>query len=108
MAFVTDKSELKPGLVLFRRGDVEHRMRTHTSFYAEFSNPSVLTGKSFRIVLINAREVRNPATSERMASMYMSKEVQSRSDILNDFGQLFATQMRRIRPCLIEHPNGGP
>jgi integrase len=26
MAFVTDKSELKPGLVLFRRGDVEHRM----------------------------------------------------------------------------------
>lgn len=24
MAFVTDKSELKPGLVLFRRGDVEH------------------------------------------------------------------------------------
>jgi integrase len=26
MAFVTDKSELKPGLVLFRRGDVDHRM----------------------------------------------------------------------------------
>jgi integrase len=26
MAFVTDKSELKPGLVIFRRGDVEHRM----------------------------------------------------------------------------------
>jgi integrase len=26
MAFVTDKSELKPGLVLFRRGDVNHRM----------------------------------------------------------------------------------
>jgi hypothetical protein len=26
MAFVTDKSELKPGLVLFRRGDVGHRM----------------------------------------------------------------------------------
>jgi integrase len=26
MAFVTDKSELKPGLILFRRGDVEHRM----------------------------------------------------------------------------------
>ncbi len=26
MAFVTDKAELKPGLVLFRRGDVEHRM----------------------------------------------------------------------------------
>jgi len=26
MAFVMDKSELKPGLVLFRRGDVEHRM----------------------------------------------------------------------------------
>jgi hypothetical protein len=23
MAFVTDKSELKPGLVLFRRGDVD-------------------------------------------------------------------------------------
>ena len=27
MAFVTEKSELKPGLVLFRRGDVGHRMR---------------------------------------------------------------------------------
>jgi hypothetical protein len=26
MALVTDKSELKPGLILFRRGDVEHRM----------------------------------------------------------------------------------
>jgi integrase len=26
MAFVTDKSEIKPGLVLFRRGDVDHRM----------------------------------------------------------------------------------
>jgi integrase len=26
MAFVTDKAELKPGLVIFRRGDVEHRM----------------------------------------------------------------------------------
>ena len=26
MAFVTDKSEIKPGLILFRRGDVEHRM----------------------------------------------------------------------------------
>ena len=26
MAFVTDKTELKPGLVLFRRGDVDHRM----------------------------------------------------------------------------------
>src|ERR1700723_964983 len=26
MAFVTHKSELKPGLILFRRGDVEHRM----------------------------------------------------------------------------------
>ena len=26
MAFVTDKAELKPGLILFRRGDVEHRM----------------------------------------------------------------------------------
>jgi hypothetical protein len=26
MGFVTDKAELKPGLILFRRGDVEHRM----------------------------------------------------------------------------------
>ena len=26
MAFVTEKEELKPGLILFRRGDVEHRM----------------------------------------------------------------------------------
>jgi hypothetical protein len=26
LAFDTDKAELKPGLVLFRRGDVEHRM----------------------------------------------------------------------------------
>ncbi|WP_263411396.1 hypothetical protein [Terriglobus tenax] len=25
MAFVTDKAELKPGLIIFRRGDVEHR-----------------------------------------------------------------------------------
>ena len=26
MAFVIEKEELEPGLVLFRRGDVEHRM----------------------------------------------------------------------------------
>jgi integrase len=26
MAFITDKEELKPGLILFRRGDVDHRM----------------------------------------------------------------------------------
>ena len=26
MAFVTEKEELKPGLIIFRRGDVEHRM----------------------------------------------------------------------------------
>jgi hypothetical protein len=26
MAFVTDKAELKPGLIVFRRGDVDHRM----------------------------------------------------------------------------------
>ncbi len=26
MAFITDKEELKPGLILFRRGDVAHRM----------------------------------------------------------------------------------
>ena len=26
MAFVTDKTELKPGLIIFRRGDVDHRM----------------------------------------------------------------------------------
>ena len=26
MAFVTEKEEMKPGLILFRRGDVEHRM----------------------------------------------------------------------------------
>jgi hypothetical protein len=25
MAFVTDKEELKPGLIIFRRGDVDHR-----------------------------------------------------------------------------------
>jgi len=26
MAFVTEREELKPGLIIFRRGDVEHRM----------------------------------------------------------------------------------
>jgi hypothetical protein len=26
MAFLTEKEELKPGLILFRRGDVGHRM----------------------------------------------------------------------------------
>src|SRR6202789_1256003 len=26
MSFVTEKEELKPGLILFRRGDVDHRM----------------------------------------------------------------------------------
>lgn len=26
MTFVTDKAALKPGLIIFRRGDVDHRM----------------------------------------------------------------------------------
>lgn len=26
MAFITEKDELKPGLIVFRRGDVDHRM----------------------------------------------------------------------------------
>ena len=36
MAFVTDKEELKPGLIIFRRGDVEHRM-----WYCRMKIPNV-------------------------------------------------------------------
>jgi hypothetical protein len=36
MAFVTDKKELKPGLIVFRRGDVEHRV-----WYCRMKIPNV-------------------------------------------------------------------
>ena len=34
MAFITDKEELKPGLIIFRRGDV-----AHSNFYCRIKLP---------------------------------------------------------------------
>ncbi len=45
MAFVTDKSELKPGLVLFRRGDVDHQM-----WYCRMKIPKADRYKTARLI----------------------------------------------------------
>jgi len=44
MAFVTDKEELKPGLIIFRRGDVQHR-----NWYCRVKVPDVDRYKTFSL-----------------------------------------------------------
>jgi integrase len=44
MAFITEKEELKPGLILFRRGDVDHRM-----WYCRMKMPKADRYKTFRL-----------------------------------------------------------
>ena len=55
MAFVTDKEELKPGLVIFRRGDVAHR-----NFYCRVKLPKEDRYKTFSLKtpeIVTARQL---------------------------------------------------
>lgn len=55
MAFVTDKEELKPGLIIFRRGDVTHR-----NFYCRIKLPKEDRYKTFSLKtaeIITARQM---------------------------------------------------
>lgn len=55
MAFITDKTELKPGLIIFRRGDVDHR-----TWYCRIKMP-----KADRYKTISLKTIDNEAARER-------------------------------------------
>ena len=46
MAFITDKEELKPGLIIFRRGDV-----AHSNFYCRIKLPKADRYKTIALAL---------------------------------------------------------
>ncbi len=58
MAFVTNESELKPGLVLFRRGNVEHRM-----WYYHMKIPTVDRYKTFSLKTTDVEVAREALVS---------------------------------------------
>ena len=55
MAFVTEKEELKPGLILFRRGDVEHRM-----WYCRMKMPKA---DRYKTVSLKTTDIRRPGNA---------------------------------------------
>ena len=54
MAFVTEKEELKPGLILFRRGDVDHRM-----WYCRMKMPKA---DRYKTVSLKTTDIARPAS----------------------------------------------
>ena len=56
MAFIIDKEELKPGLIIFRRGDVDHR-----NFYCRIKLPKSDRYKTVSLKTSILEEARNKA-----------------------------------------------
>ncbi len=56
MAFIIDKEELKPGLIIFRRGDVEHK-----NFYCRIKLPKADRYKTISLKTSNINEARDRA-----------------------------------------------
>jgi integrase len=56
MAFLTDKEELKPGLVIFRRGDVQHR-----NWYCRVKLPKADRYKTISLKTADVRDARDRA-----------------------------------------------
>jgi hypothetical protein len=56
MAFIIDKEELKPGLIIFRRGDVEHK-----NFYCRIKLPKADLYKTISLKTSNINEARDRA-----------------------------------------------
>ncbi len=56
MAFIIDKEELKPGLIIFRRGDVEHR-----NFYCRIKLPKADRYKTHALKTANVEAAREKA-----------------------------------------------
>ena len=56
MAFITDKEELKPGLIIFRRADVEHR-----NFYCRIKLPKADRYKTYSLKTADINAARERA-----------------------------------------------
>ncbi len=56
MAFIIDKEELKPGLIIFRRGDVEHR-----NWYCRIKLPKADRYKTVSLKTYDLHEARDRA-----------------------------------------------
>ena len=56
MTFITDKEELKPGLIIFRRGDVDHK-----NFYCRIKLPKADRYKTVSLKTVNLQEARDKA-----------------------------------------------
>ncbi len=56
MSFIIDKEELKPGLIIFRRGDVDHR-----NFYCRIKLPKADRYKTVSLKTPDVREARDKA-----------------------------------------------
>ena len=79
MAFVTDKSELKPGLVLFRRGDVDHRM-----WYCRMKIPKATRYKTVSLKTTDIEVAREPSLHRTKPVWFVLDELAS----LNKLPQL--------------------
>jgi hypothetical protein len=58
MAFVTDKEELKPGLIIFRRADVQHR-----NWYCRVKLPKADRYKTYSLKTSDIHTAREQAFS---------------------------------------------
>ena len=65
MAFITDKEELKPGLIIFRRGDVMHR-----NFYCRVKLPKDDGYKTIALGTPNPQSARDRAFASSMTCRY--------------------------------------
>ena len=86
MSFVTDKEELKPGLIIFRRADVLHR-----NWYCRMKLPHADRYKTVSLKTSDIADARNHAFDQEMDLRYRIKFDQpifnkTFSDVAQEYG----------------------
>ena len=86
MSFVTDKEELKPGLIIFRRADVQHR-----NWYCRMKLPHADRYKTVSLKTSDIADARNRAFDQEMNLRYRIKFDQpifnkTFSDVAQEYG----------------------
>ena len=86
MSFVTDKEELKPGLIIFRRADVQHR-----NWYCRMKLPHADRYKTVSLKTSDIGDARNRAFDQEMDLRYRIKFDQpifnkTFSDVAQEYG----------------------
>ena len=86
MSFVTDKEELKPGLIIFRRADVQHR-----NWYCRMKLPHADRYKTVSLKTSDIADARNRAFDQEMDLRYRIKFDQpifnkTFSDVAQEYG----------------------